>query len=31
MGLDDAAPTFNGDPGFSEQVDDLLAGFGSDA
>ena len=30
MGIDDTAPTFNGDPGFSEQVDDLLAGFGSD-
>ena len=29
MGLDEA-PTFSGDPGFSEQVDDLLAGFGSD-
>jgi prevent-host-death family protein len=31
MGTDEAAPTFSGDPGFSEQVDDLLAGFGSDA
>jgi prevent-host-death family protein len=31
MGLDEAAPAFSGDPGFSEQVDDLLAGFGSDA
>jgi prevent-host-death family protein len=30
MGIDDTAPTFNGDSGFSEQVDDLLAGFGSD-
>ena len=30
MGIDDNAPTFNGEPGFSEQVDDLLAGFGSD-
>ena len=30
MGLDEAVPTFSGDPGFSEQVDDLLAGFGSD-
>jgi prevent-host-death family protein len=29
MGLDEA-PTFSGDPGFSEQVDDLLTGFGSD-
>ncbi len=30
MGLDEAVPTFSGDPGFSEQVDDLLTGFGSD-
>jgi prevent-host-death family protein len=30
MGIDEAVPTFSGDPGFSEQVDDLLAGFGSD-
>ena len=30
MGTDEAVPTFSGDPGFSEQVDDLLAGFGSD-
>jgi len=30
MGLDEAVPTFIGDPGFSEQVDDLLTGFGSD-
>jgi len=30
MGPDEAAPTFNGDPSFSEHVDDLLTGFGSD-
>jgi len=30
MGIDAAAPTFSGDPGFSEQADELLAGFGSD-
>jgi prevent-host-death family protein len=30
MGLDEDVPTFSGDPGFSEHVDDLLAGFGSD-
>ena len=30
MGLDEAVPTFIGDPGFSEQVDDLLTGFGGD-
>ena len=30
MGTDEAAPTFRGDPGFSEQVDDLLTGFASD-
>jgi hypothetical protein len=30
MGIDETAPTFSGDPGFSEQVDDLLAGFGQD-
>ncbi len=30
MGLDDAAPTFQGAPDFSERVDDLLAGFGAD-
>jgi prevent-host-death family protein len=30
MGLDEAAPTFRGDPSFSEQVDALLTGFGSD-
>jgi prevent-host-death family protein len=29
MGMDDA-PTFSGDRGFSEQADDLLAGFGLD-
>lgn len=27
MGVDDA-PTFSGDPDFSEQADDVLAGFG---
>lgn len=31
MGVDDTVPTFNGPPDFSEQADDLLAGFGSDA
>jgi prevent-host-death family protein len=30
MGADEAVPTFSSDPGFSEQVDDLLTGFGSD-
>jgi prevent-host-death family protein len=30
MGLDDNVPTFSGAPDFSERVDDLLAGFGSD-
>lgn len=30
MGDDDRAPTFRGDPLFSERVDDCLAGFGSD-
>lgn len=30
MGIDETTPTFSGDPGFSEQVDDLLAGFGRD-
>ena len=30
MGIDEAAPAFSGDPGFSEQVDDLLTGFGGD-
>ena len=30
MGIDEAVPAFSGDPGFSEQVDDLLAGFGND-
>jgi prevent-host-death family protein len=30
MGIDECVPTFSGDPGFSAQVDDLLAGFGSD-
>jgi prevent-host-death family protein len=30
MGIDETVPTFSGDPGFSEEVDDLLAGFGSD-
>jgi prevent-host-death family protein len=30
MGQDEAVPTFSGDPDFSEQADDLLAGFGSD-
>ena len=29
-GLDEGVPTFSGDPGLSEQVDDLLAGFGRD-
>jgi prevent-host-death family protein len=31
MGAEEAAPTFSGDADFSEQVDELLAGFGSDA
>jgi prevent-host-death family protein len=31
MGLDDDVPTFSGAPDFSERVDDLLTGFGSDA
>ncbi len=31
MGIDETAPTFGGDPRFSERVDDLLTGFGSDA
>jgi prevent-host-death family protein len=31
MGLDDSAPAFRGSADFSERVDDLLAGFGSDA
>jgi prevent-host-death family protein len=31
MGADDDVPTFQGDARFSERVDDLLAGFGSDA
>ncbi len=30
MGRDDATPTFSGTPDFSEQVSDLLAGFGAD-
>jgi hypothetical protein len=30
MGMDDAVPTFSGDPSFSERAGDLLAGFGSD-
>ncbi len=30
MGTDEAVPTFSGDPSFSEQVDDLLTGFGLD-
>ena len=30
MGLDESVPTFSGDPGFAEQTDELLAGFGSD-
>jgi prevent-host-death family protein len=30
MGVADDVPTFQGDPRFSERVDDLLAGFGSD-
>ena len=30
MGIDETATTFSGDPGFPEQVDDLLAGFGRD-
>jgi prevent-host-death family protein len=30
MGLDEAVPTFDGDSSFSEQVDDLLIGFGGD-
>lgn len=30
MGVDHTAPTFRGDPDFSERVNDLLAGFGSD-
>ena len=30
MGLDDDVPTFSGSPGFSEQADELLAGFGGD-
>ncbi|HLX50541.1 MAG TPA: type II toxin-antitoxin system prevent-host-death family antitoxin [Streptosporangiaceae bacterium] len=30
MGLDDAVPEFNGDPGFSEQAGGLMAGFGGD-
>jgi prevent-host-death family protein len=30
MGPDDTAPAFEGSPDFSERVDDLLAGFGSD-
>jgi prevent-host-death family protein len=30
MGSDEAAPVFHGEPGFSEQVDDLLAWFGGD-
>jgi prevent-host-death family protein len=30
MGTDEGVPTFSGDPGFSEQIDDLLAGFGLD-
>jgi prevent-host-death family protein len=30
MGFDHGAPTFRGDPDFSERVSDLLAGFGSD-
>lgn len=30
MGAADDVPTFQGDPRFSERVDDLLAGFGSD-
>jgi prevent-host-death family protein len=31
MGIDEDAPVFTGDPGFSEQADELLAGFGGDA
>jgi prevent-host-death family protein len=31
MGVDDTVPTFKGPPDFSEQADDLLAGFGGDA
>ncbi len=30
MGVDDSVPTFHGPPDFSEQADDLLAGFGGD-
>jgi prevent-host-death family protein len=30
MGPDEDVPTFSGAASFSEQVDDLLAGFGSD-
>ena len=30
MGRDNAVPVFSGDPGFSEQADVSLAGFGSD-
>lgn len=30
MGADDSAPVFQGSPDFSERVDDLLTGFGSD-
>jgi prevent-host-death family protein len=30
MGLDDAVPTFTGQPEFSERVEELLTGFGDD-
>lgn len=31
MGDDDSAPTFDGPADFSERVDELMTGFGSDA